>query len=272
MQKNDPVKRAGLLQDIVKTISVIPDAIVRGEYVKECSALMNVREQVLYNEIGKLTKKNREEKYKSNTPSIQVNAPTHNPMLENPAFASQNPFEAEEKELVKFIIKYGEVNMIGEDSGVEPLSVGEYIRGQLSEDELEFENPLYNKILKLYEKNREKDGFQAIKFFVSNMDDAEVSQLASDLLSKEETLSKIHQRFGATDLEEGSRLEVLVPKVMNELKLKKVKAIIEQNRKDLKIAEQNKDADKLMEIMQTMVRLQQLQALLSKELGNRTIV
>ena len=271
--ENDPVKRAGLLQDIVKTISVIPDAIVRGEYVKECSTLMNVREQVLYNEIGKLTRKNRDEKYKSNTPSIQVNTPVHNPMTENPAFASQNPFEAEEKELVKFIIKYGNVNMVETENQdeTEQLSVGEYIVSQLKEDELEFENPLYNKILKLYEDNKDRNEFQAIKFFASHME-PEVSHLCSDLLSKEETLSKIHSRFGATDLDEGSRLDTLVPKVMNELKLKKVKSLIEKNRKDLRTAEQNKDADRLMEIMQTMVRLQQLQALLSKELGNRTIV
>ncbi|MGQ1787948.1 DNA primase [Saccharicrinis sp. GN24d3] len=272
--ENDPVKRAGLLQDIVRTISMIPEAIVRGEYVKECSALMNVTEQVLYNEIGKLTRKNREEKYKSNNRSIQVPAAAPIATIGNPAFASQNPFEEEEKELVRFIIKYGNANMMEAEEGQEEeeeITVGDYILAQLKEDELECENPLYHKILKLYEENKDNEGFQAIKFFVSNMEQ-DVSRLATDLLSKEYTLSKIHQRFGSGDLDEGTMLDKLVPKVMNELKLKKVKSLIDKYRKELKLAEQNKDSAKLMEIMQTMVRLQQLQSLLSKELGNRAIV
>ena len=272
--ENDPVKRAGLLQDIVKTISVIPDAIVRGEYVKECSALMKVTEQVLYNEIAKLTRKNREEKYRSNTPSIQVAQAPSSPTA-NPAFTTLNLFEEEEKELIRFMIKYGDIQMVeveeGDEEEEEEITVGDYILEQLREDELECENPLYNKILKLYEENKNKEGFQAVKFFVSHMEQ-DVSRLATDLLSKEYTLSKIHQRFGAGDLDEAIILDKLVPKVVNELKLKKVKALIEKYRNELKLAEQKEDGEKMIEIMQTMVRLQQLQSLLSKELGDRTIV
>ncbi|WP_233145473.1 DNA primase [Labilibacter marinus] len=271
--ENDPVKRAGLLQDIVKTISVIPDAIVRGEYVKECSALLNVREQVLYNEIGKLTKKSKEEQYKSKAPSNDIPIEIQEQMAAA-SFAPQSLYEEEEKELIRFIIKYADLNLVSVEEGeeeVEKMTVGDYILMQLNEDELEFENPLYNKIFKLYQENKDNQGFQAVKFFVSNMDKS-VNQLATDLLSREHALSKIHERFGATDLEENTRLDILVPKVVNELKLKKVKALIEKYRKDLKVAEQAKDGDKMMEIMQTMVTLQQLQALLSKELGNRAIV
>ena len=267
------LKRAGLLQDIVKTISVIPDAIVRGEYIKECSALMNVTEQVLYNEIGKLTRKKREESYKNNRPSIQVPTSTPPPEVANPAFAIQNPFEVEEKELIRFLIKFGDKNLVNEGEEVEEdhITVGEYILTQLKEDELESNNELYNKIFKLYEENKDKEGFEAIKFFVSNMD-TEVSKLASDLLSREFTLSKIHQRFGSGDLDEGTMLAKLVPKLINELKLKKVKILIEQKRKELKEAEIQSDEVKFMEIMQVMVRLQQFQTLISKELGNRTII
>ena len=45
---NDPVKRAGLVLDIVRSISIIPNTAIRGEYVKECSTLLNVEEQMLY--------------------------------------------------------------------------------------------------------------------------------------------------------------------------------------------------------------------------------
>ncbi len=274
--ENDPVKRAGLLQDIVKTISMIPDNIVRGEYVKECSALMNVKEQVLYNEIGKITRKNRQEQYKNNTPSIQLNPVHHVPDAVSPGFASSNPYEVEEKELIRNIIKYGDKIMIEqhedeEGHTIEAITVGDYILNQIQEDELESENPLFNKIFTLYEENKGREGFEAIKFFVSHMD-PEVSQLSSDLLSREYALSKIHQRFGSGDLDESLILDKLIPKVVNELKLKKVKILVEQMRKELKEAEALQNEARFLEIMQTMVRLQQLQALLSKELGNRTII
>jgi DNA primase len=47
--QNDPVRRADLIRDIVKSIAVIPETITRTVYIKECSTLMEVSEPVLYN-------------------------------------------------------------------------------------------------------------------------------------------------------------------------------------------------------------------------------
>lgn len=51
---NDPFKRASLITDIVKSISVIPEAIVRSEYIKECSQTLHVEEKLLVNEVAKM--------------------------------------------------------------------------------------------------------------------------------------------------------------------------------------------------------------------------
>jgi DNA primase len=51
---NDPVKRAGLISDIVRSISLIPNQVIRSEYVKQCSTLLSVEEALLYFEINKL--------------------------------------------------------------------------------------------------------------------------------------------------------------------------------------------------------------------------
>ncbi|MCE1155290.1 MAG: DNA primase [Bacteroidales bacterium] len=51
---NDPVKRAALIGDIVRSISLIPNQVIRAEYVKECSTLLNVDEALLYFEINKV--------------------------------------------------------------------------------------------------------------------------------------------------------------------------------------------------------------------------
>lgn len=60
----DPIKRAELITSIVKSISVIPDAIVRSVYIKECSQLLKMEEKILVEATAKLIEKAREEKAK----------------------------------------------------------------------------------------------------------------------------------------------------------------------------------------------------------------
>ena len=51
---NDPVKRAALIGDIIRTISIVPDDITRTIYIRECSAMMEIDEQVVLNQVNKL--------------------------------------------------------------------------------------------------------------------------------------------------------------------------------------------------------------------------
>ncbi len=54
---NDPVKKAGLIRDIVTSISKIPDSIQREVYVQECSRIMDISERVLFSELAQLISK-----------------------------------------------------------------------------------------------------------------------------------------------------------------------------------------------------------------------
>ena len=67
--KGDPYKRSQVIKDIVGSIAVIPEAIVRSEYIKECSQMLHVEERILVSEVAKI-KRQREEK---NTPSTSTN-------------------------------------------------------------------------------------------------------------------------------------------------------------------------------------------------------
>ncbi len=61
--KNDPVKKAGLIRDIVTSISKIPDNIQREVYVQECARILEISESVLFNELAQISKKNEREAY-----------------------------------------------------------------------------------------------------------------------------------------------------------------------------------------------------------------
>ena len=63
--KGDPYKRSEVIKDIVKSISVIPEAIVRSEYIKECSQMLHVEERILVSEVAKLKKEKEEAQAKS---------------------------------------------------------------------------------------------------------------------------------------------------------------------------------------------------------------
>ncbi|MGB0838003.1 MAG: DNA primase [Flavobacteriaceae bacterium] len=56
----DPIKKAGLIRDIVKSISKIPDSIKREVYVQECSRIMDISENVLFNELAQLLNKEQQ--------------------------------------------------------------------------------------------------------------------------------------------------------------------------------------------------------------------
>lgn len=60
----DPIKRAGLISSIVRSISVIPDAIVRSVYIRECSQLLQMEEKILVEATAKLIGQARETKFK----------------------------------------------------------------------------------------------------------------------------------------------------------------------------------------------------------------
>lgn len=62
--KNDPIKKADVIRNIVMSISKIPNGIQREVYVQECARIMKISERVLFSELAQMIKKGNEEKKK----------------------------------------------------------------------------------------------------------------------------------------------------------------------------------------------------------------
>lgn len=58
----DPIKRSSLINDIIRSVAIIPDAIARSVYIRECSSMLEVDERVLLNEVNKIRLNNEEKK------------------------------------------------------------------------------------------------------------------------------------------------------------------------------------------------------------------
>nr|WP_319400545.1 DNA primase [uncultured Carboxylicivirga sp.] len=268
--QNDPIKRAQLIQDIVRSISTIPDSIIRSVYMKECSNLLKVDERVLVQEIGKLQRKKVEENFRRNTTSNErpVNYQPTNTAQQTPSNA--NPFELEEREVLRFMVKHGEKLLSDLTEDGQQVTVGQYIIHELKQDDLLSINPLYNKMMESYKSVCHDPNVIAQKFFVNNSD-TDLSRLASDLIGKEYQLSRIHEKFGKVTHEEEIYQE-LVMKIVAELKWKKVKIVLKEKRAQLQQIGISGTEEQLMELMQEINTWQKVLAHISKELGGRTIV
>lgn len=273
--KDDPVKRANLIIDIVRSIAIIPDAIVRSVYVKECSGILNVDERVLYTEINKIIHKRKEEAWKRNQrPDFNEPEPAAK-MAENSGFLrSANECDLEERALVRLLLNFGtEVLFKDKDENEQEVLtyVGAFIISELQRDELESVNPLYQLVFDQYGNNLNNENFDAKTFFRDHTND-KVSQLAADILSEPYEESKIWTKNGSFVESILEKLKVLVPKMVNEYKGKKVRLLMKEVLQEMQKAQETGDSDRMMELMQQKMVLDQIKNAISKELGNRTIL
>jgi len=184
---NDPIKKAGLIKEIIHTISLIPDPIYRAIYIKECSRMLDVEEQTLVNELNKLLR----QKFKTRTaePTAQElpeeTSPQPPPKSSGPE--SQTGYY-QERELVKLLLQYGSKELVHEytDEQGFPANMSEtaarYIIDDLLNDQLWFNFPLHRKIQEHYAEALKEEVIPSEKFFVSHPDPA-LAQTSIDLIT-----------------------------------------------------------------------------------------
>lgn len=233
---NDPVKKANLITNIVRSIAVIPEIITRTVYIKECSIILDINEKVLYSEINKIRRKTFEKEHKK-TVSPDAGFKSASPSV--PSFVNDIYSEAQEKEIIRLLLQYADKTLYTyqEDKYDEPrdVSVAEYIISEILNDDLEFKNLIYKQIFQEYLDVVNKGEFLDSKHFIYHSD-PEISKLAADLLSTSYTLSKIFKKGGAYIETEEMKLKKMVPET-----------IIAYKRKILEIA-QKEASEKLKDV------------------------
>lgn len=243
--KNDPVKKAGLISDIVRSISVIPDSIVRTVYVKECSRLMDIGEDILTQEVARLRKKRiyegkddvKEEVRQAE--QMSENAP-HTPAI--PSFVENVYCKEQERELLYYLLKFGHMPF-GESS------VAQYIITEMLNEDLTFQNLEYQQIFEEYKRMSEQ-GAVEVRHFI-NHENQKVCELTIDLLSLKYIPSKIWESRGVRATSEEDRLFIDLPKVVNVYKSKIVTQAITSIMEQLNDAT-NEQVDELMQRLRVL--------------------
>ena len=245
--KDDPVKKAGLIKEIVQSISLIPDGITRSVYVKECSTMMDIGEQTLMNELNKrlrekFKKQNKFSPAEPEPPIFVDDAPDHK-QIEVDFLNS----EYQEKDVIRILLNYGheELTLDIEDEhghpATETISVARFIVDDLNADEIKFNNSNYQFIFDEYNEILGKDEIPEDKYFI-NHENTKVSKAAIDLLTTPYELSKNWEEVARVFVttETGKLLNAVENTVLS-FKAKRNEKSIHENQEKLKTVENDDD-------------------------------
>lgn len=236
--RNDPVKRANLITDIVRSIAVISDRIKRSVYIKECSVLLGIDERVLYSEVYRRRRKAAEDRAKKITSGEEVSFR----LTTVPSFIEEIFSEPQEREIIRLLLHYGEKELFPiehEGGGEEYITVAEYIINEIQNDDLEFKNLIYRQVFEEYLQMLSKGQYPDNRYF-TNHNDQKVREMAADMLSNPYTLSKVHARKGAFVETEEMKLKKSVPDTLIAYKTKILKLAQREKEKELKEALEEK--------------------------------
>lgn len=281
---NDPLKKAELIRDVVDSVGLIPDSIVRSVYAKEVAGKFDIDEEIVIAEIAKsrarIVEKQAGDARRAvdtpNTafdniitqPSSGISPKTDHSTLVNP----KETFESSEFELTRVLVKYGvfavEIPSVDKD-GKEILietSVAELICHELEKDELTLTFPLFNKIHSLIAKGLEENTFYEPSYFLRN-EDQEMVKFISDIESDEYELSpKWFEKLKIFTQGEKDKLPRLVMDTIYVFKNNKIEHLIKDIQTKLALLDPDDDAG-LMDLISQQMHLENVKKVISHKLG-----
>jgi DNA primase len=282
---NDPIKRAALISDIVNSISIIPDNIIRTVYIKDCSILLDVDERILVQEVTKkrLAYLEKTAPQKMEEEMRAVHNDLSQPIIHNKAVVKKTPIDKFELAILYYIVRFGmEIMLEGGDenpvTGDMPTTVIDWVKFDLQRDGFWFTNPLYTLMLEEAIERSVDETFIPARYFLAHTD-AQVSKIAAELVSDRYQLSKLHiKQFGEnakkedTPLAEEKHLGKDVPRIVTELKNAYITKRIKEIKDEMAVKQKEGNWDTAIELMQQIKELEEVKKALAKALGERIIL
>lgn len=306
--QRDPIQRAKLTEDIVKSIAVIPDEIIRSTYVHECAEILGMDEAVLMRGANKnraaiienmkkeaqrererqarLLNKEQEDETDAATASTASTVPsdtalpteTHSepsPQLENiqPIITKKNEAEQRfigiEKMMMSLVTRYGEQLIDGEDANGESSQI---TLAEYVQGDLAYDNIVLRS--PLYAKMLEltcahvRDEGFSASKFLINNQDEDISREAAELVSDRYQLSSGNQMT----LSEEEQKTTYISRLLLDYKNAIIAEELKQCSALLTRPEVKDDLPQMMALMRRIKELSEIQRELAKYLGDRVVV
>lgn len=277
----DPLRKAELIKDIANSISVIPNAVNRASYITSFSQALETDEKIVLGEIDNLRKKAKEKRLQeanrnsessdstNNTPESEPiipekNAPKEFSLTESLEMSdSSKIIYNKELLLMQQLVRHGEETICydtDKDGNEVPVSVAEYILGDMEYDGLQFSDPLLLQMSDELLRHRGDLGFSASRYFLRH-NDSRISSLATELIGERYELSRIFQ--GSTSIQE------VVPHLLNDYKMAIVERELKETLARLKDPAIAGSPEQSRQVMEEYNELLEARKNLAKQLGER---
>lgn len=158
--RQDPIKKAGVIREIVSSISKIPDPIQRQVYVKESSELLDMDESILITELNKIYLQQQRSAQKKAFFEEEETMEEDTPGLEMEEEKSRGRLFYREREVTRLLIQYGQLKL------AEDARLYQYIFKEL--EGIEIQTELFQEIIKLYLTKAEEGSIVDDAYLVEN--------------------------------------------------------------------------------------------------------
>ena len=268
-KRNSAVEKANVVNDIVSSISKIPDRIKQEIYIKQCSQMLDITENTLFNalaQLNQITRVNSRDYEKKKVSPIKKE--------------SKDQIFKLEKKIIEILILYGhekisfdEIKMIKNENGdivYKPTKVKSYVHEKifldLHSDEVEFANEEFKILYKsLIEEYQKKQSFDA-KVFVNSLP-KNLSELVTSVLIEDE-IYQLHDWRSKNVIVKGK--ESSISQLVTETILTLRTLLINKKVQELSKLSGDDDKNFNKDTLEEIVNYYQLKSLLSKKL-NRVI-
>ena len=258
----DPVKRSEAVSSIVQSISVIKDPILRDTYIRECANRTGVSERTLMDQMNRNIYSNREQKTREQ--QLQRTTVKEEEKGEERVVTAPMPESKIEQLLIQAVIKDGEKiiyrNIKDENSDQTfNLTVAQYIAYDLASDNFCFSNELYTRILQEALEHCADENFKAEDYFTRNAD-IEISSLSIKL-----SVDRFQLAESLQVKETEQMLRDRVRHLVADFRLDYISSHLKElNARLLQV----KGPKEMQEIMEEIIRIQNLRNRFAKETGN----
>jgi DNA primase len=262
--KNDPLKRAGMIRDIVNSIALIPDPITRSVYIQESSHLLEIEEETLMLELNKIRRNKLSKNIQQREDEQRAERSFEHLMLEK-KIEKVDKIEYEEQDLIHTLIKFGNQEVTfqsGNEEEEERHRVSDYLIEEILHDNIHFKDPLFRKVFELFVQAKQNEQELLEKDLISNPDQ-EVAVLSIDLLLDKYQLSvNWEEKHKILTISEEEELPKKIHKGICSWRLKQVIKMIREEQEGLK-----ENPDDYEERLAAIRRLEEAKKQLAGELG-----
>ncbi|MEQ1743814.1 MAG: DNA primase [Saprospiraceae bacterium] len=282
--RGDPIRRAGLIKDIMGSIAKIPDPIKRGTYLRECAALLEVSEQVLHEETNKLIgtsvrkKADRDARQPGAASDSWADAPPPDEPVgdwepggstqEKPV--QQRSDEFQERDIIRLLVQFGDQVLPDEK-----ITVAELVLADIEESLADFDNPLYGRIARECHALLVQEQPVGQAYFMAH-EQAEVRNLAIDLLTSPWEYSPNWEAMRNLPLQNQKMPELNfdtdAQKALSLFKIKKLNKLMETNKARLKTAMQNGDEAAQQKLLLVSKKIGQARNKIVKDSGRNLFI